>query len=103
MTAQTSVIVVDHEVAALPGGSRVWRSLRANPSFWIGSVMVVLIVLAAILAPVLAQHDPDQQFRREGLNDHGDPIGPSADFAARDRPPRARRTQSTPVRRPDVA
>lgn len=81
MTAQTSVIVVDHEVAVLPGGSRVWRSLRANPSFWIGSVMVVFIVLGAILAPVLAQHDPDQQFRREGLNDHGDPIGPTAEFA----------------------
>jgi peptide/nickel transport system permease protein len=42
--------------------------------------MVVLIVAAAILAPVLAPHDPDQQFRREGLDAHGDPIGPSAGF-----------------------
>jgi peptide/nickel transport system permease protein len=74
------VVVVDHEVAEYPGGSRVWRALRGNASFWIGSVMVVLIVAAAVFAPVLAPHDPDQQFRREGLNAHGDPIGPSAGF-----------------------
>ena len=80
MTAQPSVVVVDHEVAEYPGGSRVWRALRANPSFWVGSGMVVLILVAAILAPVLAPHDPDQQFRREGLNAHGDPIGPSPGF-----------------------
>lgn len=80
MTAQASVIVVDDDVVGLRGGSRVWRALRANPSFWFGSGMVILIVLAAVLAPVLAPHDPDEQFRREGLNDHGDPIGPSAAF-----------------------
>jgi peptide/nickel transport system permease protein len=80
VAAQPSAVVVDHEVAEYPGGSRVWRALRGNPSFWIGSGMVVLIVAAAILAPVLAPHDPDQQFRREGLNAHGDPIGPSAGF-----------------------
>ena len=80
MAAQPSAVVVDHEIAESPGGSRIWRALRANPSFWVGSAMVVLIVLAAILAPVLAPHDPDQQFRREGLNDHGDPIGPSPGF-----------------------
>jgi peptide/nickel transport system permease protein len=73
------VVVVDHEVAEYRGG-RVWRALRANPSFWIGSGMVILILAAAILAPALAPHDPDQQFRREGLNAHGDPIGPSPDF-----------------------
>jgi peptide/nickel transport system permease protein len=73
------VVVVDHEVAEYRGG-RVWRALRANPSFWIGSGMVILILAAAILAPALAPHDPDQQFRREGLNAHGDPIGPSPGF-----------------------
>lgn len=80
MAAQPSAVVVDHEVAEYPGGSRVWRALRGNASFWIGATMVVLIVAAAILAPVLAPHDPDQQFRREGLNAHGDPIGPSPGF-----------------------
>lgn len=80
MTSQASVIVVDHDGVVLRSGSRVWRALRGNPSFWIGSTMAILIVLAALLAPVLAPHDPDAQFRREGLNDHGDPIGPSATF-----------------------
>jgi peptide/nickel transport system permease protein len=80
VTAQPSAVIVDHEVAEVPGGSRVWRALRSNPSFWIGSGMVALIVAAAILAPLLAPHDPDQQFRREGLNSHGDPIGPSPGF-----------------------
>jgi len=80
VTAQPAAVVVDHEVAAYPSGSRVWRALGRNPSFWLGSVMVVLIVAAAALAPVLAPHDPDQQFRREGLDAHGDPIGPSPGF-----------------------
>jgi peptide/nickel transport system permease protein len=80
VTAQRSAVVVDHEVAEYAGGSRVWRALRGNPSFWFGAGMVVLIVTAAIFAPVLAPHDPDQQFRREGLNAHGDPIGPSPGF-----------------------
>jgi len=80
VTAQPSAVIIDHEVAEVPGGSRVWRALRSNPSFWIGSGMVALIVAAAILAPLLAPHDPDQQFRREGLNSHGDPIGPSPGF-----------------------
>ena len=80
MTAQASVIDVDEGVIERRGGSRVWRELRANPSFWAGSTMAVLIVLAAVLAPLLAPHDPDQQFRREGLNAHGDPIGPSGGF-----------------------
>ena len=44
MTAQASVIVVDDDVVGLRGGSRVWRALRANPSFWFGSGMVSLII-----------------------------------------------------------
>jgi peptide/nickel transport system permease protein len=80
MTVQPPALAVDHEVAALAGGSRVWRALRVNPSFFIGSAIVGVIVAAAIFAPVLAPHDPDQQFRREGLNAHGDPIGPSPGF-----------------------
>jgi peptide/nickel transport system permease protein len=70
----------EFEVNDVRTRSRAWVALRANPSFWIGSVMVVLLIVVAILAPVLAPHDPDQQFRREGLNAHGDPIGPSPGF-----------------------
>jgi peptide/nickel transport system permease protein len=80
VTAQASAVVVDHEIALARGRSRVWLALRTNPAFWTGLVLVILLLLAAILAPVLAPHDPDQQFRREGLNAHGDPIGPSPGF-----------------------
>jgi peptide/nickel transport system permease protein len=70
----------DHDVAVERSGSRVWRALRTNPSFWIGSVLVAALILLGVFAAALAPHDPDQQFRREGLNAHGDPIGPSAGF-----------------------
>jgi peptide/nickel transport system permease protein len=80
LTAQPTAVVIDREVSERTGSSRFWRELRVNPSFWIGLVMVVLLLVAAIFAPVLAPHDPDQQFRREGLNAHGDPIGPAPGF-----------------------
>ncbi|HKG57811.1 MAG TPA: ABC transporter permease [Candidatus Limnocylindrales bacterium] len=80
MTVEAVVVRADHEIAAERSGSRVWLALRGNPTFWIGTLMVIAIVLLAVLAPVLAPHDPDQQFRREGLDAHGDPVGPSAAF-----------------------
>jgi peptide/nickel transport system permease protein len=70
----------DHDVAVERSGSRVWRTLRTNPSFWIGTILVTALVLLALFAATVAPHDPDQQFRREGLNAHGDPIGPSPGF-----------------------
>jgi peptide/nickel transport system permease protein len=60
--------------------SRAWRYLRVNPSFWIGAIGVALIVGSAILAPLLAPHDPNFQFRGEGLTPGGDPLGPTAKF-----------------------
>ena len=66
----------DDDVAA-PGHSRVWRALRRDPSFWIGMTAAVLIIAAAVLAPVLAPHDPNLQFRPEGRTPKGDPVGPS--------------------------
>jgi peptide/nickel transport system permease protein len=60
--------------------SRAWRYLRANPTFWIGAIGVALIVGAAVFAPVLAPHDPNLQFRGEGLTPSGDPLGPTAKF-----------------------
>jgi len=77
--ATTAQGTVDEDVAA-PGHSRVWWALRHDPSFWIGLTGVVLIIGAAVLAPLIAPHDPDQQFRRQGLTPKGDPLGPSALF-----------------------
>jgi peptide/nickel transport system permease protein len=59
---------------------RAWGYLRANPTFWIGAIGVGLIVSAALFAPLLAPHDPDFQFRGDGLTAGGDPLGPSAKF-----------------------
>ncbi|GAA3995366.1 ABC transporter permease subunit [Allokutzneria multivorans] len=38
-----------------------WRSLRRNPVFLIGAVLVALFVLVALLSPLLAQHDPGER------------------------------------------
>jgi peptide/nickel transport system permease protein len=80
MTADARVMLADHEVALPRSGSRVWRVLRRNPAFWIGSVGVVIIVAAAVFAPLITSHDPDFQFRKEGLTLRGDPVGPNAMF-----------------------
>jgi peptide/nickel transport system permease protein len=68
------------DYATLPTNSRVWWALRHDPSFWIGLIGVTLIVAAAVLAPILAPHDPDLQFRTTGRTPGGDPVGPSALF-----------------------
>jgi peptide/nickel transport system permease protein len=77
--ATTALGATDDDVAA-PAHSRVWRTLRRDPSFWIGLVAATIIIGAAVLAPLLAPHDPNQQFRTTGRTPKGDPVGPSALF-----------------------
>jgi peptide/nickel transport system permease protein len=57
--------------------SRVWLSLRRNPAFWIGAITVITLLLLAVLAPVIAPHDPNLADRDQGLSAAGDPVGPS--------------------------
>jgi peptide/nickel transport system permease protein len=76
MTTATATASV-HPGRATP---RAWGYLRTNPTFWIGAIGVLLIIGAAIFAPLLAPHDPNLQFRGEGLTKTGDPLGPSAKF-----------------------
>lgn len=67
-------------VLATPRG-RAWLSLRGNPAFWAGVALVTFMVAIAVLAPLLAPHDPNFQFRRDEagvLIRH--PLGPSAMF-----------------------
>ena len=59
---------------------RAWGYLKTNPSFWVGLIGVILIVGSAIFAPLIAPHDPNLQFRGEGLTKSGDPLGPTAKF-----------------------
>lgn len=58
----------------------MWAVLRGNPGFWVGAVVVLAIVALAILAPLLAPHDPKHQFRQDGTTAAGDPLGPTAKF-----------------------
>jgi peptide/nickel transport system permease protein len=49
-----------------PGGfRRAMKQLRRSPVGMIGTFMVVSVVLVALLAPLLAPHDPSQHNRRE--------------------------------------
>jgi ABC-type dipeptide/oligopeptide/nickel transport system permease subunit len=61
-------------VAPLPSGAtvggraRTLNALRHNPWFWIGAVMVGAMVMLAVLAPLIAPHDPLHQFRADGFS-----------------------------------
>lgn len=50
-----------------------WRSLRRDYSAMFGLALIVLITLAALFAPLLAPHDPTEQFR-DGLTLDGQPM-----------------------------
>lgn len=69
-------------VAAPARPRRRNRSLtrfRRNPAALIGLVVCLLIVLAALLAPWVAPHDPDFQFP-EGLTMEGAPLPPGGTY-----------------------
>jgi peptide/nickel transport system permease protein len=77
---------IDHSVSR-SSGSRLRYVLVRNPAFWLGSIGIVVIVLAAVLAPIIDAHDPNFAFRRDptgatpsGLTKQGDPVGPSSFF-----------------------
>lgn len=57
-----------------------WQRLRKNPVAMAGLVIVVLMTLVAILAPVIAPHDPNHQYMNRGLTSMGAPVGPSSFF-----------------------
>jgi peptide/nickel transport system permease protein len=62
--------------------SRAWRTLRSDPTFWIGAAAVALVCATAVFAPLVAPHDPNLAFRVRdgGLTTRGDPVGFSATF-----------------------
>src|SRR3954454_3365191 len=61
----------------------IWREafghLLGDPSALIGLVIVVALVAIAILAPVIAPHSPELQYR-EGLTPDGQPLAPRSMF-----------------------
>ncbi len=56
-----------------------WRRLRRNRAALLGAAIVIVLVLAAIFAPLLAPHDPNQPFD-SGLTLDGTPAPPSSTF-----------------------
>src|SRR5919198_792576 len=51
----------------------VWRRLRRDRVAMFGAVLVGLLILVALFAPLLAPHDPADQFR-DGLTLDGQPV-----------------------------
>ncbi|MGJ4922755.1 MULTISPECIES: ABC transporter permease [unclassified Bradyrhizobium] len=41
--------------------SRLWLAFSRNPLFWLGALLLALIIVVAVLAPVIAPHDPLEQ------------------------------------------
>ncbi len=50
-----------------------WRELKRDRGALLGAALVLLLLLVAILAPLLAPHDPAEQFR-DGLTLDGQPV-----------------------------
>lgn len=76
----------DH-TAASPSGrpdrGALVRTLWDESAIRFGGVLVLLVILTALLAPVVAilvGHGPTEQFRADGLDQAGIPVGPSAAF-----------------------
>ena len=84
--ALSSAEEIDHSVSR-SSGSRLRYVLVRNPAFWLGLAGVVVIVIAALFAPLIDGHDPNLGFRRDptgqtpaGLDAKGNPVGPSSFF-----------------------
>src|SRR5262245_1451568 len=62
----------------------MWRKtlkrLLKHPGILIGGALVLAITLLALLGPLLAPHDPAEQFIATGLTPAGAPVGASGDF-----------------------
>jgi peptide/nickel transport system permease protein len=70
----------DSVVALRSGRYRTWTVLRRDPWFWLGAGLVISLALVAILAPLIAPHDPMHQYRSDGRTPQGDPLGPTSRF-----------------------
>jgi peptide/nickel transport system permease protein len=44
-----------------PQPGRLWLAFSKNPLFWLGLLLLTVIVLVAIFAPLIAPHDPFEQ------------------------------------------
>lgn len=54
---------------------RAWRRFRKNKGAVFGAGLVVMVCLLGILGPLMAPHDPNEQFRDTLLHEDGIPVG----------------------------
>src|SRR4051794_4000744 len=66
-----SVVVVASSQSSY--AALAWRQFRRDPAALLGIALVLLLVLVAVFAPLLAPHDPTEQFR-DGLTLSGEPV-----------------------------
>jgi ABC-type dipeptide/oligopeptide/nickel transport system permease subunit len=50
---------------------RAWRRFRKNKGALFGGVLVLFVTLTAMLGPLIAPHDPNEQFRETLIGDDG--------------------------------
>lgn len=60
-------------------GKRLKKSFKEFPLVYIGSFIILLLVIMAVFAPLIATHNPDQLYS-SGLSSDGLPVGPSRMF-----------------------
>lgn len=59
--------------------NKVLKVLRKYPMIPVGGLMVLILLAVAFLAPVIATHAPNTQFK-SGLTEIGAPVKPNAEF-----------------------
>ena len=57
----------------------VWGRLLRRPMAMVGLAIIAIVVLAAVFAPVLTPHDPNEQYF-DGLTLEGAPLAPNGQF-----------------------
>ncbi|MAR57365.1 MAG: peptide ABC transporter permease [Rickettsiales bacterium] len=55
---------------------RAWRRFRKNKGALVGAVLVTVVTGLAVLGPLVAPHDPNEQRREVLLRDDGTPVAP---------------------------
>jgi peptide/nickel transport system permease protein len=83
-TAGGGTVTGAGEIEEAPGVSLIasaWRRLRRNPVFLIGAAITLAFVVLAIIAPLVAPHDPTEGLLLDKVRQQSNPIpGPEPGF-----------------------
>jgi peptide/nickel transport system permease protein len=83
-TAGGGTVAGAGEIEEAPGVSLIasaWRRLRRNPVFLVGAGITLAFIVLAIIAPLIAPHDPSQGLLLDKVRQQSNPIpGPEPGF-----------------------